>query len=620
MTATSRGIPAGFEQVDVETDGAVAPGSPSFLTAPSEASAAGVAMYWTDDSNFETGFEVERSVDGVNFTPLVEVSADENDYIDTSAAPDSIYFYRVCAVYSSGGYTAYSNPSNTVTVNTPGVSIQVQSQQEDPAGNPEIWVDNSAMNSSTGSIDPPTSSDSNLVPVTFNVPLGADDYGTATATWSSSIRLYQSSGGTFSQVGTLSEYVPEYSMTWNVSPGLSSQTCLAQADTVSVELGDQNFAIDANLFLEAPSSDAQPNPNAQPSAAKPATNPDLKVMAKVGNSGQLAPLANTPAMVGAHVYVYAYYGPQEIFANDPKRIHWNIDTADAVDDYVVGAGSSKVFPLTDKDLSDSYTSYFYTIGAFDGRPESVTFTYTRPGGKPESSPPAAFLVYSPKANFQGTATPGLQRDLVGPYWDESGYWLHDGNTKVMINGVRHSGPPGYIVTGSAQTPNIPNDEGAIALLQLVDNYQITYYLNDPTYLSLSTNGFECDGDFPYATKDIATNSQVTIDANDDWNDSPASNLDNVYYVVRKFEAKDFVMYKWGGQGGDSIYVSLLNTSWDWSASLYRSSAATPWGQPTDVVMPTSKQMQPWYLLPQWSANAADYEPRYGNVGELPPFA
>lgn len=66
-------------------------------------------LTWADNSNNETGFEVERSTDGVNFAPLATTARNATTYVDESGG---VYYYRVRAVNSSGA-SAYSNIAST---------------------------------------------------------------------------------------------------------------------------------------------------------------------------------------------------------------------------------------------------------------------------------------------------------------------------------------------------------------------------------------------------------------------------------------------------------------------------------------------------------------------------
>jgi hypothetical protein len=57
-----------------------------------------VSLGFTDNSNNESGFEVERSDDGFNFTPLVTLDHNETSHEDTGLALNTTYYYRVRAV------------------------------------------------------------------------------------------------------------------------------------------------------------------------------------------------------------------------------------------------------------------------------------------------------------------------------------------------------------------------------------------------------------------------------------------------------------------------------------------------------------------------------------------
>jgi hypothetical protein len=52
-------------------------------------------LHWTDNSMGETGFRIERSDDGVNFTTIDVLPAGTTDYDDASVALDHTYHYRV---------------------------------------------------------------------------------------------------------------------------------------------------------------------------------------------------------------------------------------------------------------------------------------------------------------------------------------------------------------------------------------------------------------------------------------------------------------------------------------------------------------------------------------------
>lgn len=75
-----------------------------------------ISLVWDDRSNNETGFDIERSVNGINFVPLGSVNADIETYTDNDLNLASRYYYRVKAKNTFGD----SYYSNVVTVITQG--------------------------------------------------------------------------------------------------------------------------------------------------------------------------------------------------------------------------------------------------------------------------------------------------------------------------------------------------------------------------------------------------------------------------------------------------------------------------------------------------------------------
>ncbi len=70
--------------------------APSNLTA-TPASSSQINLSWTDNSNNETSFKIERSTDGTNFTQIAQVLANTTNYRNTGLLPDTTYYYRVRA-------------------------------------------------------------------------------------------------------------------------------------------------------------------------------------------------------------------------------------------------------------------------------------------------------------------------------------------------------------------------------------------------------------------------------------------------------------------------------------------------------------------------------------------
>ena len=71
--------------------------------------AADLTVSWTDNSSAETGFEIERSGDGVTFTTVASVGANVTSYVDRNLPSDAGYWYRIRAYNDSGARSAYSN-------------------------------------------------------------------------------------------------------------------------------------------------------------------------------------------------------------------------------------------------------------------------------------------------------------------------------------------------------------------------------------------------------------------------------------------------------------------------------------------------------------------------------
>ena len=88
------------------------PAAPSGLTATA-VSATRVNLAWSDNSDNEDGFRVERSTDGISWTRLA--TAGGATYVDGSAPANSTLRYRVLAVNAAGD----SDPSNVATAVTP---------------------------------------------------------------------------------------------------------------------------------------------------------------------------------------------------------------------------------------------------------------------------------------------------------------------------------------------------------------------------------------------------------------------------------------------------------------------------------------------------------------------
>ena len=121
------------------------PAAPSNLTATAEAGPQ-VSLAWTDNATDETGFLVQRSTDGVNFTDLTTLPADSVSYVDTAVTAGTTYTYQVAA-FNAGGASAFSNTgSATIPGPQPPAAPNQLVAVFEPGPPPFIalaWADNS---------------------------------------------------------------------------------------------------------------------------------------------------------------------------------------------------------------------------------------------------------------------------------------------------------------------------------------------------------------------------------------------------------------------------------------------------------------------------------------------
>jgi len=95
------------------------PVTPTNLAATGTSSST-IGLTWTDASNDETGFKIERSSTDspTGFQQIGTVGANATSYNDSGLTPSTPYWYRVRA-YNAVGDSAYSNPANATTLAQP---------------------------------------------------------------------------------------------------------------------------------------------------------------------------------------------------------------------------------------------------------------------------------------------------------------------------------------------------------------------------------------------------------------------------------------------------------------------------------------------------------------------
>ena len=92
------------------------PATPTNLTATAVSSTR-INLAWTDKSDNESGFKIERVTDGQsNWTQIATVAANIRTYSDNSLLPGRGYAYRVRACNATNEYSSYSNAAWAITL------------------------------------------------------------------------------------------------------------------------------------------------------------------------------------------------------------------------------------------------------------------------------------------------------------------------------------------------------------------------------------------------------------------------------------------------------------------------------------------------------------------------
>lgn len=93
------------------------PKAPSDLTAIA-VSGMQINISWTDNATDETGFELERSTDGVTFLKITDIGPDIAYFQNIGLAATTKYWYRILAK-NSAGKSVYSNIASATTLHVP---------------------------------------------------------------------------------------------------------------------------------------------------------------------------------------------------------------------------------------------------------------------------------------------------------------------------------------------------------------------------------------------------------------------------------------------------------------------------------------------------------------------
>ncbi len=118
------------------------PLAPSNLTGTT-AGQTQINLAWSDNSNNEDGFKIERKITGGEFAEIASMAANVKNYQDNGLSQDIEYVYRVRA-FNAGGNSGYSSEITAITLpNPPKTPVNLKAT---PVTNKRInlaWVDSS---------------------------------------------------------------------------------------------------------------------------------------------------------------------------------------------------------------------------------------------------------------------------------------------------------------------------------------------------------------------------------------------------------------------------------------------------------------------------------------------
>jgi len=122
------------------------PAAPSALVATA-AGTSQISLKWTDNSNSETGFLIERSTDGISFTQIAAVLTNITGYTDSGLASATTCTYRVRAINAAGNSTYTSVATATTATPAPTAPAAPSSLAATAISESQInltWTDNSS--------------------------------------------------------------------------------------------------------------------------------------------------------------------------------------------------------------------------------------------------------------------------------------------------------------------------------------------------------------------------------------------------------------------------------------------------------------------------------------------
>jgi phosphodiesterase/alkaline phosphatase D-like protein len=117
------------------------PAAPSNLLATA-VSTSEIDLSWTNNATDQTGFLIQRSTDGTNFTSLATVAANVTSFNDTGLTANTQYFYRVQATNANGGSLFSNVASATTNTNMPAAPSNLMATAVSTSEIDLFWTNN----------------------------------------------------------------------------------------------------------------------------------------------------------------------------------------------------------------------------------------------------------------------------------------------------------------------------------------------------------------------------------------------------------------------------------------------------------------------------------------------
>ncbi|MGV3724624.1 MAG: fibronectin type III domain-containing protein, partial [Actinomycetota bacterium] len=137
---------SGFSDYTSVVLGTTLPAPPSAPTGlfAAPAGPGALTLTWTDASNNESGFKIERSLDGANYGQITMVGAGITVYADSGLLTNTSYTYRIRA-FNAGGHSGYSASATASTPpNPPGAPTALAVIRVSASELQLTWNDNSS--------------------------------------------------------------------------------------------------------------------------------------------------------------------------------------------------------------------------------------------------------------------------------------------------------------------------------------------------------------------------------------------------------------------------------------------------------------------------------------------